>query len=204
LRLEMSCAVMRRAAAVAVTTMVVSGAVARAQAPPRPEAPLRAEAPARHLESRRLRAGAVYVGTVTGVRRLGSLDGLTADMQGRMEAAVQVAKLLRGPAGVPPGEVALRFDSRAPEAEGDGYYTLAPGETVLVFADQLSEPAYPREVFHGAPEALTAEVKTLRDALLAMDADVMRLNSVTPSARATQVRLYDQALVALSRLPATR
>jgi len=195
LRLEMSCVLIGTAAAVAVT--VVSGAVARA------EAPAQAEAPARHLESRRLRAGAVYLGTVMGVRRIGSLDELTADMQGRLEASVQLAKLLRGPSGVPPAEVALRFDSRAPEAEGDGYYTLAPGEAVLVFSDQLAEPAYPREILHGAPDALAAEVKGLRDALLAMDADAMRLNGVTPSTRAAQVRLYDQALAAIARLPAS-
>jgi hypothetical protein len=189
----MSCAVMRAAAAVAIATAVISVAVARA------------EAPAHHLEGRRVRAGAVYVGTVTSVRRLGSLDGLTADTQGRMEATVQVAKLLRAPAGAPAAvEVAVRFDSRAPEAEGDGYYTLAPGEALLVFTDQVAEPAYPREVLHGTPEALAAEVKSLRDALIAMDAEVMRFNGVTVWARAGQVRLYDQALATIARLPSVR
>jgi hypothetical protein len=197
---------MRTAAAVAassalvvaavVSTAVVSTALVSA-------AVARAEAPAHQLEGRRIRAGAVYVGTVSAVRRLGSLDGLSGDTQGRMEATVQVAKPLRGPAGAP-AEVGLRFDTRAPEAEGEGYYTLAPGEAVLVFTDQVAEPAYPRELLHGAPEALAAEVKGLRDALLALDADLLRLNGVTPSARAAQVRLYDQALAALSRLTAAR
>ncbi len=192
MRLEMSRAVMRTAAVVATTTAVVCAAVARA------------EAPARQLEGRRIRAGAVYVGTVTGLRRLGSLDGLTADTQGRMEATVRVAKVLRPAAGAPAVvEVAVRFDSRAPEAEGDGYYALAAGEAVLVFADQLAEPAYPRGILHGAPEALSAEVKALRDALLTMDAEGMRLNGVTPTTRAAQVRVYDQALAALARLPAS-
>jgi len=160
------------------------------------------EVPARHLESHRLRAAAVYVGTVTAVRRLGALDGLTGEAQGRMEATVQVAKALRGSAPSAPEEVVVRFDSRAPDPEGDGYYALAPGEAVLVFADQLAEPAYPREMLHGAPAALAAEVKSLRDAVLAMDADAMRLNGVTPSTRASQVRLYDQALAAVAQLSA--
>ena len=189
-------AAVMRAAAVAVSAAVVAAAVV-------PAARARAEAPAHQLEGRRVRAGAVYVGTISALRRLGSLDGLSGDTQGRMEATVQVAKLLRGPAGAP-AEVALRFDTRAPEAEGEGYYTLAPGEAVLVFADQVAEPAYPRELWHGAPEALTAEVKALRDSVLAMDADALRLNGVTPATRAAQVRLYDQALAALSRLPAAR
>jgi hypothetical protein len=193
LRLEMSCAVRSAAAVVAVTAAVVASA-----------AVARAEAPAHHLEGRRLHAGAVYVGTVSAVRRLGSLDGLTADTQGRMEATVQVAKLLRAPARAPgAAEVAVRFDSRAPEAEGDGYYTLAPGEAVLVFTDQVAEPAYPRELLHSTPEALAAEVKSLRDALVVMDAEAMRLNGVTVWTRAGQVRLYDQALAAIARLPAS-
>src|SRR5262249_3481431 len=155
-------------------------------------------------ESHRFRAAVVYVGTVSSVRRLGSLDGLSGDMQGRMEAAVQMVQVLRGAAAAGSSEVPVRFDSRAPDPEGDGYYTLASGEAVLVFADQLAEPAYPRELFHGAPVALASGVKALRDALLAMDADAMRLNGVTPPTRAAQVRLYDQALAAISRIPANR
>ncbi|HEY8151777.1 MAG TPA: hypothetical protein VIK51_22910, partial [Vicinamibacteria bacterium] len=60
----------------------VSVAVVAATDPPTP-----------HLESWRLRSGAVLVGTVTSIRRLGALDGLTEDTQGRMEAAVKVAKV---------------------------------------------------------------------------------------------------------------
>src|SRR5262249_54969742 len=143
--------------------------------------------PARHLESHRLRAAVVYVGTVSAVRRLGSLEGLSEDAQGRMEAAVQVGKVLRGAPA--PSEIALRFARRGPQPEGDGSYALAPGEAVLVFADQLAEPAYPRELLHGAPAALAGEVKALRDGLLAMDTEAMRLNGVTASTRAAQVRL---------------
>jgi hypothetical protein len=163
-----------------------------------------AEPPARHLESHRLRSRAVYVGTVTAVRRLGSLDGLDGETQGRMEAAVRIAKVLRTPAGpAPPAEAAVRFDSRAPAPEGEGFYALAPGEVVLVFADGF-DPAYPREVLHGAPAVLAAEVKALRDFVLTMDAGTMRLHGLVPATRASQVRLYSDALAVIARPPAAR
>jgi hypothetical protein len=56
----------------------------------------------------------------------------------------------------------VKFDSRAPEPEGDGFYALAVGERVLVFADGF-EAAYPREMLHGAPATWPLQVKTLRD-----------------------------------------
>ncbi len=161
-----------------------------------------AEPPVRHLESRRLRARTVYVGTVTTVSRLGALEGLTLETQGRMEALVHVVRVWHSPAGVkPPADVAVRFDSRAPDPDDEGFYTLVPGEAVLVFADGF-EPAYPRDLFHGAPAALAAEVKALRDFVAAMDADTMRLHGLVAATRARQVRLYDEVLALLARMPA--
>jgi hypothetical protein len=163
-----------------------------------------ADPPARHLESWRLRSGAAYVGTVVTVRRLGALDGLTGETQGRMEAAVRIVKVLRAPARTaPPQEAPVRFDSRAPQPEGGGFYTLAPGEAVLVFADGF-EPAYPRELLHGTPVALAAETQALRDFVATMDADTMRLHGLTAATRASQVRLYEEALATIARLPAAR
>jgi hypothetical protein len=160
-----------------------------------------AEPPARGLESRRLRAAVAYVGTAGDVRRMGALDGLTREDQGRMEAAVAVARMLRAPAGAPaPAEVALKFDSRAPAPEGEGFVNLRKGEAVLVFADSL-EPAYPRELLHGPPASLGAEVRALRDFVAAMDAATMGLHGLSPATRAAQVRLYDDALAAIARLP---
>jgi len=157
--------------------------------------------PARHLESWRLRSRVAFVGTVTAVRRLGALDGLTGGAQGRMEATVRIDKVLRAPAGAPapPAEAAVRFDSRAPEPEGDGFFVLAVGEKVLVFADSF-EPAYPRELFHGAPKILAAEIKTLRDYVNTMDAPTMGLHGLTPATRTSQVRLYDEALAVLPKM----
>ena len=160
-----------------------------------------AEPPARHLESWRLRSGAAYAGTVTAVRRIGSLEGLSLETQGRMEATVAIAKVLRAPSGVtPPAEAPVRFDCRTPEPEGEGFYALAPGEGVLVFADAF-EPAYPRELMHGAPAALGAEIKVLRDFVTTMDADTMRLHGLTAVTRASEVKLYDDAMAAIARLP---
>lgn len=162
------------------------------------------EPPALHLESWRLRSGAVFVGTVTAVRRLGALDGLTADTQGRMEATVKIDKVLRAPAGAAAlPEALVKFDSRAPEPEGDGFFALAAGERVLVFADGF-EPAYPRELFHGAPGDVTAQVKALRDFLATMDVPTTALHGLTPATRASQVRLYDQALGLLAKAGAAR
>jgi hypothetical protein len=159
----------------------------------------RSDPPALRLESWRLRSRAVFVGTVTAVQRLGALEGLTADTQGRMEATVKIDKALRIPAGVAaPAEAVVKFDSRAPDPEGEGFYALAVGEKVLVFADGF-EAAYPREVFHGAPADLAAAVKALRDFVNAMDADTMRLHSLTPATRTSQVRLYDEALGQITR-----
>ena len=158
-----------------------------------------ADPPALHLESWRLQSRTVFVGTVTAVRRLGALDSLTADTQGRMEAVVKIDKVLRAPAGTAaPAEASVKYDSRAPEPEGDGFYALAVGERVLVFADGF-EPAYPRDLFHGPPADLAAAVKALRDFVSTMDADTMRLHSLTPATRTAQVRLYDQALGLLTR-----
>jgi hypothetical protein len=159
-----------------------------------------AEPPARHLESWRLRSRVAFVGTVTAVRRLGALDGLTGDAQGRMEATVRIDKVLRAPTSgaAAPAEAAVKFDSRAPEPEGDGFFVLAVGEKVLVFADSF-DPAYPRELFHGAPKVLAAEVKTLRDYVNTMDAPTMGLHGLTPATRTSQVRLYDEALGLLTK-----
>jgi hypothetical protein len=155
--------------------------------------------PARHLESRRLRSGAVYIGTVTAIRHLGALDGLTGDAQGRMEAAVKIEKVLRAPAGAAaPPEAAVKFDSRAPEPEGDGFFALAVGEKVLVFVDRF-EPAYPRELFHGAAKDLAVEIKTLRDFVNTMDPPTMALHGLTPATRVSQVRLYDETLGQLTK-----
>jgi hypothetical protein len=163
-----------------------------------------ADPPALHLESWRLRSRAVFVGTVTGVQRLGALDGLTADTQGRMEAAVKIDKALRVPAGVAaPAEAMVKFDSRAPEPEGDGFYALAAGERVLVFADGF-EAAYPRELLHGAPTDLASAIRTLRDFVNTMDADTMRLHGLTPATRVSQVRLYDEALAQLAKAGSVR
>jgi hypothetical protein len=159
--------------------------------------------PALHLESRRLRSGAVFLGTVTGVQRLGALDGLTAETQGRMEATIKIDKVLRAPAGASPGEAVVKFDSRAPQPEGDGFFALAAGERVLVFADAF-EPAYPRELFHGAPADLAAAVKALRDFVATMDAPTMTLHGLTPATRASQVRLYDEALGLLAKAGSSR
>lgn len=163
-----------------------------------------ADPPVLHLENRRLRSGAVFVGTITAVRRLGALDGLTADTQGRMEATVTIDKVLRVPAGASaPAEAAVKFDSRAPEPEGDGFFALAVGERVLVFADGF-EPAYPRELFHGAPKDVTAQVKALRDFVATMDAPTTALHGLTPATRASQVKLYDEALGQLAKAGAAR
>jgi hypothetical protein len=175
-------------ASVVAGLLSVSAAVVAATDPPSP-----------HLESWRLGSRAVFVGTVTSIRRLGALDGLTEDTQGRMEAAIKVEKVLRAPAGVArPVEAAVRFDSRLPAPEGDGFYALATEEAVLVFADGF-EPAYPRELFHGAPKELADQIKALRDFVLAMDAGALRLHGLTPATRASQVRLYDEALAVVTR-----
>ena len=162
------------------------------------------EPPALHLESWRLRSGAVFVGTVTAVRRQGALDSLTADTQGRMEATVKIDKVLRAPAGgaVPP-EALVKFDSRAPEPEGDGFFAVAAGERVLVFADGF-EPAYPRELFHGAPKDVAAEVKALRDFVATMDPPTTALHGLTPATKASQVKLYDEALGQLAKAGSAR
>ena len=181
-----------RASVVAGLVSVALGVVA-ATDPPSPR-----------LESWRLGSRAVFVGTVTSIRRLGALDGLTADTQGRMEAAVKVAKVLRAPAGgARPAEAAVRFDSRLPAPEGDGFYALTSGEAVLVFADGF-EPAYPRELFHGAPKDLATQITALRDFVLAMDAGALRLHGLTPATRASQVRLYDEVLTQLVKMGSAR
>jgi hypothetical protein len=151
-----------------------------------------------HLESHRLRSAVVYVGTVAALRRLGDLDGLTGPTQGRMEATIAVGKMLRTSAGTPvPAEAVIPFDDRTPDPEGDGFYSLGVGQTVLVFADGWA-PAYPRELFHGTPASLAADVKALRDFVASLDADGLVLHGLTAATRASQGRLYDDALAAIA------
>jgi hypothetical protein len=116
-----------------------------------------------------------------------------------MEATVKIEKVLRAPAGAPaPAEAAVKFDSRAPDPEGDGFYALAVGEAALVFTDAF-EPAYPRDVFHGKPADLAASIKALRDFVFTMDAPTTALHGLTPTTRAAQVRMYDEALTVVTR-----
>lgn len=154
----------------------------------------------RHLESVRLKAPVVYVGTVTGVRRVGSLEGLAGPTQGRMEATVTVGKVLRAPVSLasPPAPVVVRYDTRSPEPEGDGFLSLEPGERVLVFAETFDK-SYPRELLHGPPAGLTQQVANLRAALAGMDPPTLQLHGLTPATRAQQVRLYDDVGAALRK-----
>jgi hypothetical protein len=157
------------------------------------------ETPARHLESRRLRAPVVYLGTVSEVRRVGGLEGFDKPGQGRMEAVVKVARVLRAPAGASAAEEAIvRYDSRAPEPEGDGFHALAAGEKVLVFAGSFDKE-YPLELWHGAAETVGREIGDLRAYVAAMDGDTLRLHGLTPATRAQQLRFYDAVLAALGK-----
>lgn len=153
----------------------------------------------RHLESVRLKAPVVYVGTVTGVKRVGSLEGLAGPTQGRMEATVTLGKVLRAPGQAsPPAPVVIRYDTRSPEPEGDGFFNLEPGERVVVFAETFDK-SYPRELLHGPPAGLTQQVAHLRAALAAMDASTLQLHGLTPATRAQQARLYDDVGAALKK-----
>ncbi len=158
-----------------------------------------AEPPGRHLESQRLRAAAVYLATVTEVRRVAPLEDLDREAAGQMEATLKVTKVFRAPAGTAaPAETVVRYDSRAPEPEEDPYYALAAGETVLVFAGSFGKE-YAVEMFHGAPAALNETIGALRAYVAAMDASTLRLHGLTPATRAGALRLYDAVLAALGK-----
>lgn len=154
----------------------------------------------RHLESVRLKAPVVYVGTVTDVRRVGSLEGLAGPTPGRMEATVTVGKVLRAPASLAPpaAPVVVRYDTRSPEPEGDGFLSLEAGERVVVFAETFDK-SYPRELLHGPPAGLNQQVANLRTALDAMDPPTLLLHGLTPATRAQQARLYDDVGAALKK-----
>jgi hypothetical protein len=147
-----------------------------------------------HVESRRLRAPVVYVGTVAEVTRVGNLD---VPQVGRMEASLKDVKVLKGappPEGA--GTVVLRYDHADEPIAGGLFYRVAPGDVVVVFARSLGKE-YPMALVNGTAKVVGDDLRARREWLAALDADGLRVQGVTEAQRPDQVRLYDRILGAL-------
>jgi hypothetical protein len=148
------------------------------------------------VEGRRVRAPVVYVGTVTEVRKLGSLDG---PQGARMEAVLKDVKVLRGPApDDPAAPVSLRYDHADDPEAGGLYHRAAAGDRVVVFARSLGKD-YPLALVNGEAKVVGDGLRARRQWLLALDADGLRAQGLTEAQRPEQAKLYDRILAALGQ-----
>ena len=139
----------------------------------------------------------MYLATVVSVEQVGA--GEAAGAPARMEAALKVDRVLKGPPPPPVTETVVRYEQAGKTAEGmpaGVSYRLAAGDRALVFAASFDK-GFPIELITGAPKAVASEVAALRAYLATMDESVALLHGVTPAIRAQQAALYDRVLADL-------
>jgi hypothetical protein len=146
-----------------------------------------------HVESRRVKAPVVYVGTVAAVTRVGNLD---RPQVGRMEATVKDVKVLRGSPPEGGATVVFRYDHSDEPIEGGLFYRVSPGDLVVVFAGSLGKE-YPLALVNGTAKVVGDDLRARRQWLAALDADGLRIQGVTEAQRPEQAKLYDRVLGAL-------
>src|SRR5689334_12441533 len=114
------------------------------------------------IEAVRKNAHVVYVGSVQEVKLL---QRTKFDLRAR--AVVRVAKVFRGPTGIPSTATLdySSFDEKTPMLAGGPQYELKVGDQTVIFADSFASSIPPGYLIQGKREDLLQRAQALRDNL---------------------------------------
>ena len=147
------------------------------------------------IESVRRKAPVVYVGSVKEVR---ALQRTKFDI--KAQAVVDIKAVMRTP-GSNPQHATIEYssyDDKTPMLEGGPQYQLRPGVSVIVFADSYDGSIPPGYLVQGSRQELLQRVGALRDALIRMSPDQLKVNEITQEDRRVQMSLYEKLSAFLS------
>jgi hypothetical protein len=94
-----------------------------------------------------------------------------------------------------PGEASLEYssyDDKTPMLEGGPQYQLKPGLKVVVFANSFASTIPPGYLIQGSREELLMRVDALRDALIHMSPDQLKINEINEEDRRIQLAFYEK------------
>jgi hypothetical protein len=149
------------------------------------------------IESVRTKAPVVYVGSVKEVHML-----QRTKFELKAKAVVEVEEVVRT-LGSNPQESTVQYssyDEKTPMLDGGPQFQLRPGVSVIVFANSFDASIPPGYLVHGSRHELRQRVEALRDALIKMSSDQLRVNEITEDNRRDQISLYEK-LSACLRAP---
>jgi hypothetical protein len=147
------------------------------------------------IEAVRRKASVVYIGSVREVREL---QRTKFDI--RTTALIDIKEVMRT-SGKNPRQGSIEYssyDEKTPMMEGGPQYQLAPGISVIVFANSFDASIPPGYLMQGSREELLQRVKGLRDALGNMSPDQLKVHEITEDDRRVQMSLYEKLSASLS------
>jgi hypothetical protein len=148
------------------------------------------------IEAVRRKATVVYVGSVKEVQLL---TRTKFDIKAR--AIVEVSAVLRsnGASALQATFEYSSFDDKIPILEGGPRYQLRPGVKVVVFANSFANTIPLGYLLQGSRQELLHDIETLREALIHMSPDLLKMHEINEQDRRVQLTLYDKLSAYLRR-----
>src|SRR5260370_1308674 len=143
----------------------------------------------RFIESVRRKALVVYVGSIKEVRML---QRTKFDIKAK--AVVEIKAVARTP-GSNPQQATIEYsshDDKTPMLEGGPQYQLRSGVSGIVFANSFDASITPGNLVQGSRQELLQRVEGLRDALIKMSPEQLKVNEITQNDRRVQISLYEK------------
>src|SRR5215471_19055613 len=141
------------------------------------------------IESVRRKAPVVYVGSVKEVREL---QRTKFDIKAK--AFVDIKAVIRTP-GSRPQQATIEYssyDEKTPMLAGGPQHQLRPGLSVIAFANSFDANIPPGYLVQGTRHELTQRIDALRNGLIKMSPDQLKMNEITEEDRRVQMSLYER------------
>jgi hypothetical protein len=141
------------------------------------------------IESVRRKAPVVYVGSV---REVHVLQRTKFDIKAK--AVVDIKAVIRTP-GSNPQQATIEYssyDDKTPMLEGGPQYQLRPGLSVIAFANSFDASIPPGYLVQGTRHELTQRIDALRNGLIKMSPDQLKMNEISEEDRRVQMSLYER------------
>jgi hypothetical protein len=141
------------------------------------------------IESVRRKAPVVYVGSV---REVHVLQRTKFDIKAK--AVVNIKAVIRTP-GSNPQQATIEYssyDDKTPMLEGGPQYQLRPGLSVIAFANSFDANIPPGYLVQGTRHELTQRIDALRNGLIKMSPDQLKMNEISEEDRRVQMSLYER------------
>jgi len=141
------------------------------------------------IESVRRKAPVVYVGSV---REVHVLQRTKFDIKAK--AVVDIKAVIRTP-GSNPQQATIEYssyDEKTPMLAGGPQYQLRPGLSVIAFANSFDANIPPGYLVQGTRHELTQRIDALRNGLIKMSPDQLKMNEITEEDRRVQMSLYER------------